>query len=310
MNEYLGIDIGGTKIAVSLGNGEGHIEESIKFSTMPTPEENIKKIISTSKAIISQHNANISAFGISCGGPLDSKKGLILSPPHLKGWNNIPITNILTKEFNVPVYLQNDANACALAEWNWGNAKGKDDAIFITFGTGFGAGLILDGKLYEGTSGMAGEIGHVRISKEGPLCYGKEGSVESFCSGAGIALLYEQMYGEHLTAKEICARAYTQDEKARKVIETSAKKLGLALSILMDLFNPQCIILGSIYTRDMLLFRDIALRVVKEEALAQCANVCEILPSALGEDLGDIAALGVAKSFYEKATHKEHKTHK
>ena len=304
MNKYIGIDIGGTKIGVSLGNGNGEIASQCKFPTLSTPQENIERIILESKRLLSSHTSDqcmeVRAVGVSCGGPLDSKSGIVLSPPHLHGWNNVPITKILSKELGLPAFLQNDANACALAEWNWGNAKGMDNAIFITFGTGFGAGLILDGKLYEGTSGMAGEIGHVRISDEGPYCYGKNGSVESFCSGEGISLLHEKMFGERITAKEICARAYGKDERATTTIECSAKKLGYALSILMDLFNPQCIVLGSIYTRDMNLFRDIAMDIVMNEALPQCSSVCKVLPSALGDRLGDVAALGVAKNFYEE----------
>jgi len=303
MKEYLGIDIGGTKIGISLGNGNGVIEKQSKFPTYSTPQENIERMLLEAKRMINkckENGALVKAVGISCGGPLDSKRGIVLSPPHLQGWNNIHITQILEDALHLPVFLQNDANACALAEWNWGNAKGTENAIFITFGTGFGAGLILDGKLYEGTTGMAGEIGHVRISKNGPFCYGKNGSIESFCSGAGISLLHEQLFGEKLTAKEICSRAYKKDEKACQTIECTARKLGYALSILIDLFNPQCIVLGSIYTRDMELFKDIAFQIIKEETLPQCSSVCKILPSALGDELGDIAALGVAKSFYEK----------
>ena len=305
MGRYLGIDIGGTKIGVSLGNGDGIIEKQTKFPTYSTPNENIERMVAEAKALVQDcsscsETAKVNAVGISCGGPLDSKKGIVLSPPHLQGWHNIPITQILSEELSLPVFLQNDANACALAEWNWGNAKGMDNAIFITFGTGFGAGLILDGRLYEGTTGMAGEIGHIRISKSGPFCYGKNGSIESYCSGAGMSLLHEQLFGEKLSAKEICSLAYSNEEKAVKTIECTARKLGYALSILIDLFNPQCIVLGSIYTRDMDLFKDIALEVIKEETLPQSSSVCRILPSALGDKLGDAAALGVAKSFYEK----------
>ena len=133
------------------------------------------------------------AIGITCGGPLDSKKGLIMSPPNLPKWDKIPITKIIEDNFNVPVFLQNDANACALAEWRFGAGKGTNNMIFLTFGTGLGAGLILDGRLYAGTNNLAGEIGHIRLAKDGPLGYDKKGSFEGFCSGAGIARLAKKI---------------------------------------------------------------------------------------------------------------------
>lgn len=127
--------------------------------------------------------------GISCGGPLDSKTGVILSPPNLPGWDHIEITRHFTETLGVPARLINDANASALAEWKYGAGVGTQNMIFLTFGTGLGAGLVLNGALFEGTNGMAGEIGHMRLAAFGPSGYGKCGSFEGFCSGAGIAEL-------------------------------------------------------------------------------------------------------------------------
>lgn len=298
---FLGVDIGGTKVSISLGTGEGSIKDRIKFPTAKDPKDNIDLITEAGHRLIESNHSSIKAIGISCGGPLDSKAGIILSPPHLPGWNHLPITAILQKTFCVPVFLQNDANACCLAEWNWGNGKGLQNVIFITFGTGFGAGLILNGQLYEGTSGMAGEIGHVRISENGPYCYGKQGSIESFCSGAGLNLLFKQMFGRDKTAKEICDLANAGDKEALAIINESAKKLGSALSILIDLLNPECITIGSIYTKEIKLFEPIAIKVINEETISYASSVCKICPSALGDEIGDFAALGVAKSFYSKS---------
>ena len=112
------------------------------------------------------------AVGISCGGPLDSKKGLILSPPNLPGWDNVPVTKLLSEALQVPAFLQNDADACAIAEWRFGAGQGCENMVFLTFGTGLGAGLILNGKLYQGASGMAGEVGHLRLFDNGHIGYG------------------------------------------------------------------------------------------------------------------------------------------
>jgi glucokinase len=152
----IGVDIGGTKCAVVLGDEE-RIVNKIRFATTSC-EETIENII---KAI--EDIGAGDAIGISCGGPLDSDKGVIMSPPNLSDWDNVHITKILSDRFGIPAYLCNDANACALAEWKYGAGKGTRNMVFLTFGTGLGAGLIIDGKLYSGTNGNAGEVGHVRL---------------------------------------------------------------------------------------------------------------------------------------------------
>jgi glucokinase len=161
------------------------------------PEGVLKRLEQESRHL-AEKGGTVSGIGISCGGPLDSKRGLILSPPNLPGWDNIPITEYFSSRFHVPVFLQNDANACALAEWRYGAGKGLDDMVFLTFGTGIGAGLILNGKLYEGKQSMAGEAGHWRMASFGPIGYGKAGSFEGFCSGGGIAQLARQKILEQL----------------------------------------------------------------------------------------------------------------
>ena len=230
---FTGIDIGGTKCAVIVGDENG-IVEKIRFATT-TVSETLENIM----AAVEKLGAN-DAIGISCGGPLDSKRGVIMSPPNLPGWDNIEIVKMLKDKFNVPVGLANDANACAMAEWKFGAGRGCDNMVFMTFGTGLGAGLILDGKLYSGTNDMAGEVGHVRLADFGPVGYGKAGSFEGFCSGAGIAELgrtyakeqlamgkctsYCKSYAEldTVNAKTVADAADAGDEIAIKVYETCA----------------------------------------------------------------------------------------
>ena len=229
------------------------------------------------------------AIGISCGGPLDSARGLILSPPNLIGWDRVPIVNYLKDLYHVPVFLQNDANACALAEWRFGAGQGCQNVIFLTFGTGLGAGLILDGQLYCGTNDMAGELGHIRAEKEGPIGYGKAGSFEGFCSGGGLL----QLTGG-IDAREAIRQAELGDLKMRHVLKKSAYQLGRALAILIDLLNPEKIIIGSIYARAEKWFYPTAMEVIEQEALRLSREVCNIVPSALGDSVGDFAALSVA----------------
>ncbi|AEV29093.1 transcriptional regulator/sugar kinase [Sphaerochaeta pleomorpha str. Grapes] len=293
---FLGIDIGGTKTSVSLGSSDGVILAKNMFATSNDPQEVIEEICIASIQVMKANK--VSAGGISCGGPLDAEQGLILSPPNLPSWDKIPICSILSSRLGIPFFLENDANACALAEWYWGNGRGTQNMVFLTFGTGFGAGLILNGRLYRGTNGQAGEIGHIRSDESGPFCYGKNGSFESFCSGTGISLLFEQNFRTAKTAKEICALADSGDVFALTVVRESASHLGLALSLLIDLLNPEKIIIGSIYQRNEKLFNSIANTIIDNEALELNRQCCKIVPSALAEQLGDLAALGIAKDHW------------
>jgi glucokinase len=298
--DYIGVDIGGTKISVCLGGQQGQVDWNVRFDTKGNPGEVLDDIHQAITEAIGHANRPVGAIGIACGGPLDSARGIIQSPPNLPGWDNIPIVQVLTDAFHVPVYLENDANACALAEWYWGNGKGFSSVIFLTFGTGLGAGLILDGRLYRGVSGLSGEVGHWRLSSEGPTCYGKQGSWESFCSGAGISRLYEAKTGRLTTAKEICDLAERHDLVASHVIQESAVMLGRGLALLVDLLNPERIIIGSIFSRSEALFRETMERELRQEALTQTASRCSVTVSALQERLGDMAALGIARNYYKE----------
>jgi len=295
----IGIDIGGTKCAVVIGN---IIDSNVRFieksffptlkdggyeSTLAKIEQEIDKLLINSGL----KPCDIESIGISCGGPLDNETGVILSPPNLPGWDEVHIVEHFENKYNIKSILENDANACALAEWKFGAGKDKNlkNVIFLTFGTGFGSGLILDGKLYAGTNGMAGEIGHIRAAKDGPVGYGKAGSFEGFCSGGGIA----QLAGNGLTAKDISEAAREGDEKALEIYNTSGEYLGFALSMLIDLLNPEMIIIGSIFERCEDLLRESCEKIIRREALEYSRRVCEIVPAVLGDDIGLYAALAL-----------------
>lgn len=304
--KYIGVDIGGTKCAVVLGNENGDVVQKISFPTTGCKDtiENIKNAV--------REMGEAAAIGISCGGPLNSRTGVVMSPPNLPDWDNIPICDILNKEFGVPAFLQNDADACALAEWKYGAGKGTENMMFLTFGTGLGAGLILNGNLYSGTSGMAGEIGHIRIAPDGPVGYGKKGSFEGFCSGGGIGRMGQAVAKEMfekgetpsfcedaseisgITAKKIAECANAGHEDAIKIYEHCGEMLGKGLSILIDVLNPERIVIGSVFARCENLLRDSMQKVIDEETLLQSNEVCRVVPAMLGESIGDIAAIIVA----------------
>ena len=303
----IGVDIGGTKCAVTLGTEEGDIVKKIRFETT-TVEETIEKIVSAAKEL-AQGEA-VAACGVSCGGPLDEAKGLILSPPNLLGWDRIAICEILEKALGVPCALKNDANACAMAEWYFGAGKGTQNMVFLTFGTGLGAGIIASGKLISGANGFAGELGHIRLAEFGPAGYGKCGSFEGFCSGSGLAELGRAFAREAaqqgvsldwahdmeaIKPAEMAEAARNGESFAKKAFSLCGRMLGRGLAIVMDLLNPECIVLGSVYVRCRDLLEPPMYAVLEEEALMQTRAVCRIVPAALGETIGDIAALAVAK---------------
>ena len=312
---YLGYDIGGTKCSIVLGDKDFNIHEKVVFATRT--ERGYRDILDDFKkhtyAFFEKYEKpDLVKIGISCGGPLDSKEGVIYSPPNLPGWDSVPIVEIFKKEFNVPVEVQNDANACALAEWMMGAGVGTKNMIFLTFGTGMGAGLILNGQLYTGTNDLAGEVGHIRLAEDGPVGFGKAGSFEGFCSGGGIAQLAVSMVSEKLrkgelvdfcpsedmlnkiTARAVFEAAIAGDPVAEEIVHISAAYLGKGLAILIDVLNPECIVIGSIYTRNEELLKPLIEKDLKPEAIPAARNVCKIVPAVLGDNIGDYAALCVA----------------
>lgn len=315
MKYYLGMDIGGTKCAVVLSEkNAASIKDKIRFETRVERGygEIIAELISSAREIIERNgvdSADILACGVSCGGPLDSDRGIIMSPPNLSDWDNVPLADMITDALGVPCKVRNDADACALAEWQFGAGKGTKNMIFLTFGTGMGAGLILDGRLYSGSCGTAGEVGHIRLDADGPAAYGKAGSFEGFCSGAGIAVMAKKMLSiyngqttiprDNVTAKTIADAAVNGDKLANAIYRRCGEKLGLGISILIDILNPERIVIGSIFQRSGFLLADAMNETIKKEALAISVQNCEIVPAMLGDDIGDFAAIGVAKDFAE-----------
>lgn len=299
MDFYLGMDIGGTKCAVVLGDAQGTVLQKYRFDTAQYagPQQVLQAMAAAGKRLL--EGRPVKAVGISCGGPLDSRTGLVLSPPNLPGWDRIPVTEFFARELGAPAFLQNDANACALAEWKYGAGRGTQNCVFLTFGTGMGAGLILNGRLYDGTNGMAGEVGHLRLSQEGPEGYGIPGSFEGWCSGGGLARLAQLRLGKSLTAKQLAEAADAGDAAAGAVYAECGRRLGQGLALLVDILNPECIIIGSVYARAQRLLEASMRQTLEAAALPQSLQVCRILPAQLGDSIGDVAALAVAAQMSE-----------
>jgi glucokinase len=260
----------------------------------------------------------VAGIGVACGSPMDAERGIVLGPPNLQSWNPVPVKEILEDEFGLYTRLENDANAGALAEWLFGAGRGKRCVVYMTMGTGIGGGLVLDGRLYRGANGNAGEVGHMRVVPEdGPLCgCGKRGCLEAFCSGPSIARRMRQAMRANLategnehsansalvalagsieaaTAEHLFAAARQGDPLALRLVDETAHYLGVGLANIVQALNPEVIVLGTIATEQGEFFLDRVRRVVRNETWPQMFKAVEILPSPLGSQAGDYGAISV-----------------
>lgn len=297
----LGLDIGGTKTAAVLATAAGRVLDRFEVATRPEEgfEASFARVRAVGEEVLRRAQAaglEISHIGVSIGGPLDVERGVIYSPPNLPGWDAVPLKELLEEHFGLPVVVEHDGMAGALAEHRFGAGRGLKHLIFLTLGTGLGAGLILNGQPYRGATGAAGSVGHVRMAQDGPVAWGKAGSWEAFSSGTGIGRLahwrYPEKFSPHVTAKEVAERAIQHgDPAAQAVLEEAGEYLGKGLAMLVDILNPEMIILGSLAVRlgDHLLGP--ALRVLEREAEPSALAAVRIVPSELGERIGDLASV-------------------
>lgn len=287
-SHYLCVDIGGTKCAVSVADGTGQVLERKVMATAGC-EATCAWIVEAAQDVAASQATAPRAAGISCGSPLDVQRGLILGPPNLPGWDKVSITRMLTEATGLPAFLMNDANAGALAEGWYGAGEGCEHFIFLTCGTGMGAGIVAHGRILEGANGEAGEVGHMRLTDDGPLGYGKPGSFEGWCSGGGFV----QYAG--MSAREATARANEGDPAARQALARFGDYLGRGLAVLVDVLNPERILIGGIYPRAEAWIRPAMTTSLEREALAASLTGCTVMPAALGERIGDLAALAAAR---------------
>ena len=303
----IGLDIGGTKTAIVEGTKEAEILQRNEFPTQSEKpfsdisEKFFKLIIKTIQNSKKQGRKPV-AISISIGGPLKIKEGFILDPPHLPGWHNLKLKEILEKKFpNLPIFVEHDGNAGALAEFYFGVGKGEKNLkhlIFLTFGTGCGAGLIVNGQIVHGATDTAGEIGHFRLAENGPVGFGKAGSWEGFASGKGLVMIASQMFpnrwNEKTPIRDLVTEMLNNNKDALAVAEEAGNWLGKGMALLIDAFNPQIIVLGSlaVVLGDRVL--NPAKKIIQKEALPQAVEACQISPSKLGNKIGDVASLMAA----------------
>ena len=305
----LGFDIGGTKTAIVEGTVDGCILQRVEMptqaaepftATFPAIVRCARTLVETAR----RSEREIAAISVSVGGPLRIDEGYLINPPHLPGWHDLPLKAHLIEAFqSIPVAVEHDGNAGALAEFRFGVGKVRPKLrhlIFLTFGTGVGGGFIINGQILRGASDTAGEIGHWRLAEDGPPGFGKRGSWESFASGAGMveiaARMFPARWKRDMPIRELVEAMVSNDSQALQVAQAAGRWMGRGVSLLMDALNPEVVVFGSL---GVVLGERIlgpARKVIAEEALPQAVAACELLPAALGKGIGDVAALMAALS--------------
>jgi len=321
-NYILGLDIGGTKLAVVVSDKNGKIIQKVRKATESKkgPDYAIGKLIDMVNEAISLADiewTDIIGIGASCGGPLDTKTGIIYSPPNLPGWDAIPFKEIFESEFKLPVIVENDANASALAEWMFGAGKGYDYVLYMTMGTGIGGGIIAEGNIYHGANDSAGEVGHQVLLPDGPLCgCGQRGCLEALCSGPAIArraqeavkknpdtkiLLLADGDIDKVKSELVVQAAKNNDKLALKLIDETAYYMGWGIANLVNIINPEVIVLGTIAVASGDLLLNPIRKYVNKFAMERPAKIVKIVPAQLGDYVGDIAAVALVIQHFAKS---------
>ena len=307
------VDLGGTKILTAVADEHGAWlgEDRRPTEVERGPEGVIDRIVESLRASLAAANAGertLQALGVAAPGPIDVEKGLIGEAPNLPGWHNLPLAVRLAERLGCPAVLENDANAAALGEFVFGSGRGVRHMIYLTVSTGIGGGLILDRQLYRGATGSAGELGHIVLDEDGPLCgCGVRGCLEAIASGTaiaarateaiargeapGIARLAE---GGEVTAEHVAAAAEAGDATAAAIIAAAAHYLGLGLSDFVNVFNPDLIVIGGGVAQIGAPLLEPAVATMRARAFRGPAAHVRIVPAALGGRSVAAGALALA----------------
>lgn len=233
----------------------------------------------------------VAGVGLGLPGPIDTDRGIVHFFPNIPGWSSVPFAAILKKKISLPVFIDNDANVMALAEFKAGAAKGSRNAVCLTLGTGVGGGLILDGKLYRGSGYAAGEIGHMPLNEAGPKCNcGGSACLESYIGNRRILTRVKQVFGKDIPLEEVSRMANAGNARARRVWTDVGNKLGVSLAGIVNLLNPDCIVIGGGVAKAGRLLFDTVKKTIRERAMSVQAKIVKVVPAKLGYDAGLIGA--------------------
>lgn len=304
MNYSIGVDIGGTKVAVAIVAETGEIIERhvIQTDTSVPPEQMVKRINREVKKVMSKSEIpreSIAGVGVGAPGPLDSRNGIITCPPNLASWINVPIKGLMEVELPFHITLENDANAATLAEKWVGAGKNYEHVIYMTVSTGIGAGIFSDGRLLRGRNGNAGDIGHAVIDPSfGQCSCGQEGCLEAIASGTAIAKRGSEIMGADLTTKDVFQLYSKKETRIVDYINEVFRVLGTACVNLINTFDAEVIIIGGGVSKVGTPLFDTAQRYVNTYALNPTGREARVIPAQLEENSGVIGAAALCFDVY------------
>ena len=307
----VGVDLGGTQLRVAVADDRGRLRTVVRRATEAARgrQHVIDRIVAAVADALEEDGTvprRVKALGIGLPGPVDPAAGLVISPANLPGFINVPLNGILTRATSIRSYLHHDAHLAALGEHRRGAGRGASEMIYVTVSTGIGAGLVLRGELYAGSHGIAGEIGHIVVQRDGPLCTcGNRGCVEAIASGTGIARAARELAAndpasalnrfDAPSAEEVVEAARAGDELAMSILDNAGTYLGIAIGTLVNLFNPQLIVLGgSVLKAGPLLLKPMRRSMIESSWKAARLGLRIVRP-ALGGDAGLIGAVEFAR---------------
>jgi glucokinase len=284
-----GIDLGGTQVRVALARSDGRIVASIKTRTALLPTAQSMVDWAASEIDRNRGREKVRSVTIAAPGPIDLRRGVLVNPPNLP-WQNVALVAMMGRATGAKVHLANDADMAGLGEFHHGAGRGTRNMVYITWSTGVGGGLILDGKLHRGAHATAGEIGHMIIDPNGPLdnC-GQRGCLEAFVSGRALA----QQTG--LTAAELFASAARGDQSARAVVEKAARYMGVALISLTNALDPEVFVMGGGVSRSWKLVQPIMIETLRSSPFIKPARRPYLRRARLGDRAGQVGAVEWAR---------------
>ncbi|MCY3712847.1 MAG: ROK family protein [Gemmatimonadetes bacterium] len=312
----LGHDIGGTKLAVTVADRNGKILHKIRRPTEAErgPRAVVASLVDMSREAMARTALapeDLAGVGVSCGGPLDTETGVVFAPPNLPGWDEVPLKAWLESALSLPVFVENDANASALAEWSFGAGRGCRHMVYMTMSTGIGGGIILDGRLYRGPGDTAGEVGHMTIVENGPVCgCGKRGCLEALCSGPSIARrarekaqaapdsrMVDLAGGDpaRIMAETVMDAARQDDPAAREIVDETARYMAVGLGNIVNILNPEVIVIGTILVKAQDLLLEPIRAYLRRETWPRVYDTVRVVPAGLGDEVGDLAAIAVIR---------------
>jgi glucokinase len=309
----LALDVGGTKLAAGVVDASGHVHS---FAAVPSnandgPDATLARLFELGRQAVAESGVpwtGIHAIGIGCGGPLDAERGVLIAPPHLSGWRDVPVTSLAEREFERPAALENDATAAAAGEHRWGAGAGTRHMVYLTLSTGVGGGVVIDGTLYRGSMGNGGELGHVTVDWHGRPCRGcgRRGCLEAYVSGTSIAERAQEAGLDLATAQDVAAAARAGDPGAVAIWDETVEALACGLTSIVNLFEPELVVLGGGVVRSGEQLLGPVRERVRANTMKPAGQAAEIVAAALGDHVG---VVGAAAIVYDRAALGDMRSH-